>query len=298
MRSSGVVKEEGKMSAMWRQVVPMALGLVLVAGPGQVFAQQHEMENEIEHGIEVENEIENEIEHQPCGTMTATTGLTSFIMTMYQDILGRQPVAQEVDAWVAFLRTSPNRAGLKAVARAFLQSPEHAQRGETLRAYVDSLYHSLLNRREVEIEGQAWEAVFMAKVGDLVPAFVDSPEFHQRFATPRNRDTATALVRQLYATMLGRSASDAEVEAWVSYLTATGDSRGVAQGFFGSPEYRSRSRSAAEHVRNIYRAVLSREPAAPEVQAWVNHLQHRFGEGEEGFVSSTEFRGRCEELLH
>ena len=288
------------MSAMWRQIVPMALGLVLVAGPGLVFAQQHEMENEIEHGIEVENEIEieNEIEHQPCGAMTATAGLTSFLMTMYQDILGRQPSAQEVNAWIEFLRTNPNRAGLKTVARAFLQSPEHAQRGETLRAYVDSLYHSLLNRREAEMEGQGWESVFLAKVGDLVPSFVDSPEFQQRFATARNRDTATTLVRQLYATMLGRSASDAEVEAWVSYLTATGDSRGVTQTFFGSPEYRSRSRSVAEHVRNIYRAVLSREPSAPEVQGWVNHLQHRFSEGEEGFVSSTEFRGRCEELLH
>ena len=106
-----------------------------------------------------------------------------------------------------------------------------------------------------------------------------------------------ALVLRLYRRCLDREPADSEVQFWTDRLEQ-GESNGaqVAGGFFQSEEYRRRNLGDEAYVRDLYQAVLGREPGEAEVQSWLYWLEiglsREFVLG--GFVGSVEFGRFCQ----
>src|SRR5262249_45005973 len=98
-------------------------------------------------------------------------------------------------------------------------------------------------------------------------------------------------IRDFYETILGRQASDAEVNAWLPALQNLGPA-GVASAFEHSTEARMRL------VQSWYVTYLGRQPANGETQGWVNALVQGLPEESAlaGILSSPEFRNRSSAL--
>lgn len=103
---------------------------------------------------------------------------------------------------------------------------------------------------------------------------------------------ATSYVRGLYADVLGRQASDQEVNTWVQQLQGSGDESSrerVASEFWFSQEHRSLQ------VTEYYQQFLNRTPSASEQNFWVQMFQN--GDSSEvdiqrDFLTSQEYRSR------
>lgn len=103
-----------------------------------------------------------------------------------------------------------------------------------------------------------------------------------------------AFVIGFYDEVLGRHPARAEVRSWVDFLrqNPTPDgARQLVQGFFNSMENLNRPMTLADYVRSLYHTILQREPAASEVQAWIDiGMLPIFNSLVPGFVRSPEFQ--------
>jgi hypothetical protein len=84
------------------------------------------------------------------------------------------------------------------------------------------------------------------------------------------QDPGVRLVESYYQRYLGRAADPGGLQGWVSVLGSVN----VEAGILGSAEYYSRhGGTPAGFVTGLYVEVLGRQPAAAEVQVWLNRLQ-------------------------
>jgi len=128
-------------------------------------------------------------------------------------------------------------------AQAFWQSPEHRGR------QVDQYYRRFL-RRHADPAGRAgWVNAFVAGATEVevMQQFLASAEY--RTARP-----GTAYVTGLYADVLGRSPSAAEVAGWQRALTGGLSPADVARSFLTSAE------ASRGYVDRVYSAFLDRAP--------------------------------------
>jgi hypothetical protein len=180
-----------------------------------------------------------------------------FIESLFEERLARPAQNAELAAWRQLLASE----GAAAVVVSVDQSLE----ARTL--FVRDQYERYLNRDPLNGEDQAW--INGLRSGALseeavIQGFLASTEFINRAQSIiASGDSDHRWVTALYQMALGRSASDAEVQAWVNALPALGRS-GVAAGFVESAEFR------ANYVGSIYVDVLRRIASDSEVNAWVN----------------------------
>lgn len=93
----------------------------------------------------------------------------AWVRALYQDVLGREPEAAEVDGWLPVVR----QTGRVAVARAFLYSTEH------LTTVVDGYYQWLLER-SIDPEGaRGWVAAIQsgARTEQIIAGIIASAEY-------------------------------------------------------------------------------------------------------------------------
>jgi glucose/arabinose dehydrogenase len=218
--------------------------------------------------------------------------LSAFVTAFYTTALGRAPSAGELSAWVDFLAADRGPARVAAMARAFFGGGEYLARPLTPALHTSRLFLALLGRSPGPGELAAFGADIAARLDGPVASFVSAPEFQARLAA----EGPAALVARLYAELLGRSATGAEVGAWAGYLTATGDALGVALGFFASAEYLNTSRPLAAHVGLLYRGLLGRDPTPAESSAWTAYVATQIAPALEVVVASAEFRSRFSAL--
>ena len=105
-----------------------------------------------------------------------------------------------------------------------------------------------------------------------------------------------AFVERMYTVALGRTSEAKGLDFYVEKLFS-GDSNGacIAESFLCSPEFLNKGHSDAEYVKVLYRTFFDREPAAEEVNYWVDKLAS--GQSRAfvlaGFVNSVEFDNLC-----
>ena len=80
-------------------------------------------------------------------------------------------------------------------------------------------------------------------------------------------------VTSLYRTILDREPDAGGLQNWVEWLRKGRSREWVITQFFSSREYQSRRKNDREFVRDLYQAVLGREPDAGGWNNWVNSLQ-------------------------
>jgi hypothetical protein len=147
-------------------------------------------------------------------------------------------------------------------------------------AYVNSLYHVLLNRAPTVDEVNHW--VFQLQAGvartEVATQIYDLPEHFD------------LIVQRYYQAFLHRDGSPGDRTYWVNQLLSGVSETEVARQFILSPEYQSEHVDSTVFVTGLYTDVLGRVPAASEVAYWVQILNNGASRSDvaEAFLTSTE----------
>jgi uncharacterized repeat protein (TIGR01451 family) len=165
--------------------------------------------------------------------------MTSFVNGLYHDVLGRVADQPGLDGWVMALEGGASRA---AVAAAFWNSLEHRE------IEVEQLYETLLYRPADPAGLAGWTSALMsgASEQDVEIGFLSSPEYAAKH--PGN----ALFIESLYAIVLGRPASLAEVMGWEQAVQAGETPAVLARAFLTSME------GADREVNALYFQALGR----------------------------------------
>lgn len=126
--------------------------------------------------------------------------------------------------------------------------------------FVKAMYDDILNRAPAENEVTGWATVLTGGSSPVSVAsgFINSDEYRlQR-------------INGAYDKVLGRRGEAAGMNGWLREMQrGTLGPDDVEKSFLGSPEYMLRSGGTVEtFVTSMYRDLLNRTPAAPEVSGW------------------------------
>ncbi len=180
------------------------------------------------------------------------TSLQRFVRLLYFNSFGRLPT----DAEVAFQVASGQSR--EQLALNFFLSPEFASGGR----FVAGLYVGLLDR-DAEYGGWLFQrdALFSGQVTptSAVGNFVNSAEFASRHGVLDNRGFVILLYRQI----LGRAATEAEIDFHAGTLTGGMSRATVASNFLLAAEFLSRIEGRLTAFL-AYAVLLQRSPGGPE----------------------------------
>jgi len=179
----------------------------------------------------------------------STSPSQAFIMALYTERLGRSAGAQEVDYWMGVL----NASGRAGVVQGIEVTPE------ARRHLVDNWYQQFLARQAQGGEELFWVNLLVQgqREVDVLGGILASAEFARK-----SGPSDAQFVGTLYRDLLNRTASDAEVQGWVSAVAATGR-QAVAQGFLNSREFR------ADAVFVFYNDLVGRPPEQAGFDFWM-----------------------------
>jgi uncharacterized delta-60 repeat protein len=169
---------------------------------------------------------------------------------------------------------APSRA---AVTLAFAQSREYYL------DFVTNAYQQFLHRAPDAAGLNGWADQMQAGLRDeqLEADLTASPEY-----IANHGGLGDQWVRALYQDLLGRTASDAEVAAWLNYLNTGGSPLGLTYGLAASRE------RAAARVAQDYQTLLGRSASTDEVNAWTDLFVNQSVTNEQivaGFTASPEY---------
>ena len=218
--------------------------------------------------------------------------LVGVVIDIYSGALGRAPSDADAAAWLGYLQSVSASAGVPAMIQFVLGSQESRSRAVTPWQRASLLYRAVLGRAPDPAEQAALVTDLLARFNAILSFFTGAPEFQSRLA----QGGPAILVTRLYQEVLGRMPDNAEVSAWVTYLTASGDIAGVVVAFVDSLEYLSKPRTLDEHVTILYRALLGRTPNPDELRPWTDYLASQFQASTVGLLGSQEFQARVQNL--
>jgi hypothetical protein len=197
----------------------------------------------------------------------------TYVDGLYRAILDRPADQNSLVAWVTLLH---NGLAPIQLVQDLWNSPEH--RG----LEVDSYYQNLLHRNADPAGRAYWVGAMLQGQSetDVEVQLLSSGEYAAAHAT--NADYVAAL----YADLLGRDASSAEIGGWAQALQNGKSRSAVARAFLTSAEvYR-------QGLEIDYRAYLMRAPDAAGEQGWLAALassQITPQAATEAFLASGEF---------
>lgn len=178
-----------------------------------------------------------------------------WVTRVYQDLFGRAPDAGGLRAWTTRLQSGMPRA---TAAASLASSDEHRSR------LIAAAYRDYLGR-EPDAQGAAhWLQTVRggSTLPDVEGRILSSSEYYRTAG-----GTAQAWVTRLYADVLGRTPSAAEVGVWTRRIAA-----GMSQ-----PEVARRFLVSTEHVTAVvdgyYVALLGRNVDPSGQRTWVGALQ-------------------------
>jgi hypothetical protein len=188
----------------------------------------------------------------PASSLTADE---QFVQALYLNELGRSGSISELDVWAAVL-PSLGRSGV--VAR-IMDSPEAHEH------LVQGWYVTYLGRQANGVEELGWVNLLQTQTEEQVLSqILGSQEFYDRAQTVVSSGTPNErYVQALYQSLLGRSASTAEVAGSVGALSLE-DRSSVALGFLQSQELRT------ELIQGYYTTLLNRPADTTGLVAWVS----------------------------
>jgi len=198
---------------------------------------------------------------------------TSFVTSLYNNLLYRAPDASGLTYWVDQLKSGALTD--VQVAQDFWRSPEH-------RGVEVDFYYSQFLGRPADPAGRAfWISKLENGMTELEVAgqFLTSAEFLA------DHDSAVAYIDALYAAILNRPPSLSDLSYWGNILASQGDGA-VTIGILTSTE------AYTGIVDNDYVNYLGRLPDSGGLSYWVTQLQNGTGSVEsvaEGILGSAEY---------
>jgi hypothetical protein len=190
---------------------------------------------------------------------------TTWLSQVYRDTLGRQIGSSELTSWLSWLE-SPG-ATVNGAANSILNSSEYHLRQWA--GWVQNVYQTYLGRAAGPKEVSMWTGDF--QVGwtkdNLVYAVEVSAEFQAKAGAQNTQFVAT-----LYVDMLGRSASAAEINGWVSALQSGVSRAAMISGILGSYEYQWRQDVVWGAL--LYQSWLGRPAGSGELGALATALMN------------------------
>jgi len=182
-------------------------------------------------------------------------GINRFIVRAYLDLFNRAPDPAGLATWTTALQNGTPRV---AVANAITNSAEYRS------ALITQSYATYLGRQP-DAQGLAtWLGVMNAggTITEMETGFLASDEYFARAGS-----TQSGWVANLYADVLGRTASAGEIQGWVAYLNSGASRAQVASGFLLSTEHLS------SVISGYYTKFLHRPVDAGGLQTWVTAIQ-------------------------
>lgn len=174
----------------------------------------------------------------------------------------------------------------------------------TISGQIYRLYQATLGR-EADTGGHAgWTTLLFTgqlELSDAASGFVNSGEFQNVYGDLDNAE----FVELLYQNVLGRSAAQAEIDAWLVNFDAGQTRAQVVTGFSEGREFKNKTaadsnlftveRTAAEwsdEIYRLYQATLAREPDEGSFKGWAEALSSgtELSAAAGGFVNSREFQ--------
>jgi len=178
---------------------------------------------------------------------------TSFVTSLYQNLLNRGPDAGGLASWVAAINAGATN---QQVATAFWQSPEHRS------IEVTGYYQTFLGRAPDSGGLGGW--VNLLNTGQLNEqgveiAILTSTEYLN------NHPTSDSFVTGLYLNILNRAPQPFEVVLWQNILSQSNVTFVTASILTSSEKY-------LDIINNYYETYLNRAPDPAGQQAWLNNL--------------------------
>ncbi len=241
--------------------------------------------------------------------------INSFVERMYLIILEREPDVGSL-TWIEGLEMG-EFTGVR-VADGFVMSDEFMNKNVSNEEYVKILYRAFFGR-EADTEGLAtWTGLLDSgcKKAYVFAGFANSTEFGtlctnagivQGRAVEYLADKQAGIseadykvwcfVERMYMEVLNRTADEAGLRNWVSYLqngTMTGIQ--VAEGFLLSEEFLAKEMTDEEYIHIMYRAFFNRDADLDGLETWTKALQNGYTKNDvfNGFANSVEFGVLCE----
>ena len=212
--------------------------------------------------------------------MSAPNGVspaaTSFVVALYNDVLGRSAGSSEIAGWGNALM---NGYSSFAVASGFVNSDEY----RLMR--INAAYQTILGRSAEAGGANGWLlAMQRGALGtdDVEKTFYASDEYKLN-----SGNTVDSFVIDLYSDLLHRTPAATEVAGWVALANTHG--RGiVVNAFWNAPE------TARERVSAMYLKYLGRYPDAAGLDPWAT-LSITQGDAAVrwGIVGSPEYWSRA-----
>jgi protocatechuate 3,4-dioxygenase beta subunit len=177
----------------------------------------------------------------------------TYVNGLYHTLLGRGADSTGLTNWVIALQNGVSR---QEVATAIWDSAEH--RG----IEVDQFYAAFLHRSESPAERAAWVNLMLGGESELQVAdsFILSSEYEAAHAS------STSFVSGLYADVLGRGATSAEITGWTQSLQ-----NGVSRATLAS-DFLTSSEAYLEILNMAYTDILHRTPDPVGEQSWLAQL--------------------------
>src|SRR5438105_4597779 len=187
------------------------------------------------------------------------------------------PAAIQATASLHVARAGAEPSFLPAVANTLTHSAEY------FAGIVKAAYQRYLGRSPDSAGLASWVAQMQQGLSDehLEANFIGSNEFIQNHG-----GLGAPWIQAMYQSLLGRTASQAEVYNWVLALTNGVSPITIAYQFAASRE------REGQRVRADYQQYLGRTPTAAEVASWVNGFESGAATNENvvaGFVGSVEY---------
>jgi len=242
----------------------------------------------------------------PTFTVTAQPPIESFVIRLYQNVLGRNHDAGGLQYWSSILRSGVSTGA--TVAYGFFFSAEYLGKNTSNAVYLETLYITLLGRGS-DAGGRAdWLAQLNSGIPreNVFAGFVISAEYTNICKsygitrgnyTPPPGGMARVFATRLYRTTLQREPDLSGLNYWHNALksgSVTGTS--AAYGFVFSPEMYSRNLSNAQFVEILYNSMMGRTSDAAGKAYWVGRLNSSASRQDifYGFANSPEFGKICE----
>ncbi len=210
--------------------------------------------------------------------IAAQGGATGWIVSMYQDLLGRTPSPGEVATWIASL-TAGNAP--TSIAYGFAAGAER----EGIR--VRQNYQTFLGRAPSAAEVTTWVDQFVnhgMTTETMAASFVGSREFFNN--TSKGASTFSIWIDRAYRAILGRPASAAEVSAQLLALNPPSNIAGFAS------QVTHASESYTYFIRQAYNTYLGRGADAGGLAYWLDRMTRGVTTDEQlesQFIGSAEY---------
>lgn len=185
---------------------------------------------------------------------------TAWVNQVYQDLLGRQPTANEIAFWVPLINSGYNPDQMLSGMLTNVDSTTQP----VVRAYL-----AFFKRAPDPVGYAGWVSQLQrgAAVTTMLDTFAGSPEFNLTYGQISDADFITLI----YKNVLGRAPDPQGQQGWTAYLAA-GMTRGQVMGNFSeSPEFKMITANKVD-VARVYLTMLRRPPDPTGWTGWSNSL--------------------------